>query len=89
MMSGNRPSFTIGPMGGAMSAMSGGMGQGFTRRPFTLRPLDLSGGMGQGVGMQPTRGSRGMGVMPPNFGYPFRQPPSLISPSPAGTGMSM
>jgi hypothetical protein len=27
--------------------------------------------------------------MPPNFGYPFRQPPSLLSPSSSGAGMSM
>jgi hypothetical protein len=29
-----------------------------------------------------------MGVMPPNFGYPFRQPPSLVGPS-SGAGMTM
>ena len=26
------------------------------------------------------------GVMPPNFGYPFYQPPSLLSPSSSGRG---
>jgi hypothetical protein len=39
--------------------------------------------------MRRMSGSRGMGVMPPSFGYPFRQPPSLLSPSAAGAGMSM
>jgi hypothetical protein len=29
------------------------------------------------------------GVMPPNFGYPFYQPPSLLSPASAAAGMSM
>jgi hypothetical protein len=89
MMSGNRPSFTIGPMGGGMSATSGVMGQGFGRRPFALQPLGPSGEMAPGDGMQPMTGPRGTGVMPPSFGYPFRQPPSLVSPSSAGIGMSM
>jgi hypothetical protein len=30
-----------------------------------------------------------MGVMPPNLGSPFRQPPSLIGPANSGAGMSM
>lgn len=84
MMSRNRPSFTIGPMGSEMPSNSGGMGLEFGRRPFTLPALGLSGG-----GMEPMTGSRGMGVMPPNFGSPFRQPPSLLTPSSAGAGMSM
>jgi hypothetical protein len=88
MMMSRRPSFTIGPMGG-MAAPSGGMGRDFGRRPFVLQPLGPSGGMGLSSGMQPMTGSRGMGVMPPSFGYPFRQPPSLVSPSSAGAGMSM
>ena len=89
MKSSNRPSFTIGPMDGGMSVTSGGMAQGFGRRPFTLPSLGASGGMGLDGGRQPMTGSRGMGVMPPSFGYPFRQPPSLVSPSSAGAGMSM
>jgi hypothetical protein len=28
------------------------------------------------------------GVMPPNFGYPFYQPPSLFGPSTSFMGMS-
>jgi hypothetical protein len=28
-------------------------------------------------------------VMPPSFGYPFYQPPSLVVPSSSGAGMSM
>lgn len=88
MMSSNRPSFTISPMGG-MGAMSSGRDRGFTRRPFVLRPLAPLGGIGTGDGMERMAGSRGMGVMPPNFGYPFRQPPSLLSGSTSGAGTSM
>lgn len=87
MMSSNRPSFTISPMSG-MRAMSSG-DRGFTRRPFVLRPLAPLGGIGTGDGIERMAGSRGMGVMPPNFGYPFRQPPSLLSGSTSGAGMSM
>lgn len=88
MMGSNRPSFTISPMSG-MGAMSPGGDRGFTRRPFVLRPLSPLGGIGTGDGMERMAGSRGMGVMPPNFGYPFRQPPSLLSGSTSGAGMSM
>ena len=89
MISSNRPSVTIGPMGGGMSTMSGVMGQGFGRRPFRLPSLRVTDGMGLSGGMQPISGTRGMGVMPPSFGYPFRQPPSLLAPSSGETGMSM
>lgn len=78
------------PTRGAAPAAAG-------RAPFGLTPM--SGGMGgQGLGagsrvpsvrgMAPMSGSRGPGVMPPSFGYPFRQPPSLVAPS-SGSGMSM
>lgn len=86
-MSSTRTAFTIGPMGGGMS---GGMGLGSGRRPFLLQDLGTSGASGFGGGMRrqmPTSG--GMGVMPPSFGYPFRQPPSLVAPTSPGAGMSM
>jgi hypothetical protein len=84
MMGASRPSFSLGPMSEGMSSMSGRMGQGVGARLRTLSPLGPPGGMGGGVGpLMP-----GMGVMPPSFGYPFRQPPSLVSPS-SGAGMSM
>jgi len=86
-MSSTRTAFTIGPMGGGMS---GGVGQASGRRPFVLPDLGPSGGLGPGGGMRrqmPSAG--GMGVMPPSFAYPFRQPPSLVAPSAPGAGMSM
>ena len=47
----------------------------------------MSGGSGGGMGAMPK--SSGMGVMPPSFAYPFRQPPSLFAPLVPGAGMSM
>jgi hypothetical protein len=40
------------------------------------------------MGRRPA-GLGGMGVMPPSFGYPFRQPPSLVPAATPGAGMSM
>jgi len=76
----NRTSFSLSPM-------SGGTGQGF----FNGAPsaMGLGAGMGLGGGLQPMSSPRSMGVMPPSFAYPFRQPPSLLLPSASGTGMSM
>lgn len=69
-----------------LSTMAGGM----TSKPGGLRPM--SGGMGRGIGpgsfLSNPMGSR-PGVMPPSIGYPFRQPPSLLSPASGGAGMSM
>ena len=88
VMTYSRPSFTLGSMGGGMRSVSGGMGQSFGRRPFSLQSMGLSGGMtGGGMSRMPAGG--GMGVMPPSLGYPFRQPPSLTTPASAGMGMSM
>ena len=76
-----------------MSAMSGEMGSsmGSSVRSFTTLgsggALGLGGGMGGGGGM-PMSGAAGRGVMPPSFGYPFRQPPSLLLPS-SSMNMSM
>jgi|GEM_PF-2895923 len=84
-MGGPRTSFSLSPMSGGMSPASGGMGQGFGAG---ARPFSSFGFGGTGGGM-PMPGASGRGVMPPNFGYPFRQPPSLLSPAPAGAGMSM
>ena len=72
-----------------LSPMSGGMGQGMGTLPRFFPSSGMSGATGLGGGMNSMSGPRGMGVMPPNFGYPFRQPPSLLSPSSPGAGMSM
>lgn len=71
-----RSSFRLNPMTGGASSMSGG---GF------------SSGMGEtGIGGMPaTSGAVKMGVMPPSFAYPFRQPPSLLGPSSISAGMAM
>ena len=82
VMSGGRTSFTVGPMGG-------GMGLGAGRRPFVLQDVGGPAGMGAGGGMRRMPMTGGTGVMPPNFGSPFRQPPSLVPASASGPGMSM
>ncbi len=80
-MSSARTSFSLSPL-------SGGMGQG---RGARLAPaFDATGGMRLGTGMgRRSPGLGGTGVMPPSFGYPFRQPPSLVPSSVPGAGMSM
>ena len=78
--------FGLDSMSGSMTRMAGGMGG---RRPFTLQQSTLTGGMGLGGGIRRMPAAGGMGVMPPSIGYPFRQPPSLVSPSSSGVGMSM
>jgi hypothetical protein len=59
-----------------------------TRGSRTRSMPALGGGMGLGSMPRPLAPTR-MSVMPPSFGYPFRQPPSLLGPSAAGAGMSM
>ena len=88
MASSTRAAFTVGPMGGAMSGGMG-MGLGSSRRPFALQGLGPGGGSGLGGMRRSMAAPRGMGVMPPSFGSPFRQPPSLLAPSSPGAGMSM
>ena len=85
-----RTSFSLSPMTGGMTSMSGGMGQGFGARSRSLSSFGLQGGMGLGDGMrQQMPGAGSMSVMPPSFAYPFYQPPSLLTPSSLSEGMSM
>jgi hypothetical protein len=89
-MESTRTSFSLGPMTSGTTSMSGGMGQGFGARTRTFSSIGSQSGMGLGGGTrQVMPGSGGMSVMPPNFGYPFYQPPSLLTPSVSGGGMSM
>jgi hypothetical protein len=78
--------FGLDSMGGSITRMGERMGG---RRPFTLQPSTLTGGMGLGGGIRRMPAAGAMEVMPPSIGYPFRQPPSLVSPSTAASGMSM
>jgi hypothetical protein len=74
-----------------LSPMSSGMGMGSGPGTGLLAPLGSRGAMrlGGGVMSQPMSGASTSSVMPPNFGYPFYQPPSLISPASPRAGMSM
>ena len=89
-MVGGRSPFTLTPMSGGMSGMAGGA---VGKR--AMAPLGSGGAMGSSGSTGLLGGARrmqdggGRSVMPPSIGYPFRQPPSLVSPSSTGIGMSM
>jgi hypothetical protein len=89
-MGSTRTPFSLSPMTGGMTSMSGGMGQGSGAPTRAFSSFGRQSGMGLGGGMrQQMPGAGGVSVMPPNFGYPFYQPPSLLTPSSSGGGMSM
>jgi hypothetical protein len=89
-MESTRTSFSLSPMTGGMTSMSGSMGQGIGARTRAFLSFGSQSGMGLGGGTrQVMPGAGGMSVMPPNFGYPFYQPPSLLTPSSSSGGMSM
>lgn len=82
------------PLGG--TSMAGGMRPvlGSPRGMLTpLSPLSPRGLMGAGGGMiqRSPSGVGGMGGMarPPVGGYPFRQPPSIVTPNASSPAMSM
>ena len=84
-----RRTFSLSPLSGGMSGMSGGGVDGRLMAPIgSGGTMGLGGGTGLG-GMRRMSGGAGSSVMPPSIGYPFRQPPSLVSPSSGGMGMSM
>ena len=84
-----RRTFSLSPLSGGMSGMSGGDGDDRLMAPIgSGGTTGLGGGTGLG-GMRRMSGGAGSSVMPPSIGYPFRQPPSLVSPSSGGMGMSM
>jgi hypothetical protein len=73
-----------------LSAMSDGMSMSFSGSRQSLG-RGLGGSLfspGLGAGMSRSMDAGSQSVMPPNFGYPFYQPPSLLPLSPAGMGMS-
>jgi hypothetical protein len=95
-MDSTRTSFSLSPMARSMSSLPGEMGRGMTaggRGPGGLGALSRGMGLGGEMGLGGMRllgpSGGGMGVMPPSFGYPFRQPPSPISTPSTGMGMSM
>ncbi len=86
VMESPRTPFSLAPMS------SGVMGTGVTPRTGafgTFRSQGPTGSGGGGLMRQPMGGTGNPSVMPPNFGYPFYQPPSLLSPTASAAGMSM
>ena len=62
------------------------------RTPFRLSPGLFDSGLGGNSSISVPRNRPlpgAVGIMPPNFGSPFRRPSSLISPGTAGGGPSM
>jgi hypothetical protein len=85
VMGSGRTSFSLAPM-------SGGMRTGFGTRARSFDPFQSRAVMGLGADRPMSRlleGPSRSDVMPPNFGYPFYQPPSLFSPASSAAGMSM
>jgi hypothetical protein len=88
-MSPSRASSSFFSFPGGMFSAAGGMGRGTGSRSSITNSMN-SRGIGQGGGsFRLGSGGGGVGVMPPRIGYPFRQPPSLLSPSSGAAGMSM
>jgi hypothetical protein len=91
------PAATRTPLDG--TSMSGGMRQDLGALRGTLSPLrpisplDPGGLMGTGGSMirRAPGGAGGMGGMarPPVGGYPFRRPPSIVTPNASSPAMSM
>jgi hypothetical protein len=84
-----RASSSFSSFPGGMFSAAGGMGRGTGSRSSISNSMNSRGiGLG-GSSFRLGSGGGGMGVMPPSIGYPFRQPPSLLSPSSGPAGMSM
>ena len=88
-MSPSRASSIFSPSSGGMSSVAGGMGRGAGSRSSLSNSMNSRGIGSGGSSFRLGSGGGGLGVMPPSIGYPFRQPPSLLSPSSGASGMSM
>jgi hypothetical protein len=88
-MNPSRTSLSLTTLSGGISASSGGMGRGGSSGFSMTGPLSSRGMRSGGSSFLPATGLGGMGVMPPSLGFPFRQPPSLMSPASGLPGMSM
>jgi hypothetical protein len=87
VMGSGRTTFSLSPLSGGMSSMNGGANRYRPGAPATSR-FGSRGATGLG-GMRRMQGPGSTSVMPPSIGYPFRQPPSVTSPSSSASGMSM
>ena len=76
------PSFT------GMSTRSDGMGPGFSARTPAGGSLGLTRAIGPAGNIGQPMGRSESSVMPPDFGYPFYQPPSPSAAESSGATMS-
>jgi hypothetical protein len=86
-MGSGRTTFSLSPLSGGMSSMNAGADRYRPGARATSR-FGSRGATGLG-GMRRMPGPGSTSVMPPSIGYPFRQPPSVTSPSSSASGMSM
>jgi hypothetical protein len=78
-----RSSFRLSSMTAGIPMSPSAFGQSLGRREVgSLFSTEIGGGMGR------TMETGRAGVMPPNFGYPFYQPPSPLPVSSAAIGSS-
>ncbi len=87
VMGSARAPFRLSPISGGMSMSAAAFGQNAGNRGGSSGPLSTSGRMGLGGAMNRSMGSGATSVMPPSFGYPFYQPPSLLGSSVSFMGM--
>ena len=85
MIGAPRSSFRLSAISRDMSMSPGGFGQKPGGRAGMGASLSTNG---LGAGMNRAMDSGSNSVMPPNFGYPFYQPPTLLGPTSAFMGMS-
>jgi hypothetical protein len=84
MIGAARSPFRLSTISREMSMSSGGLGRYVGDRAGIGKSLSSSG---IGGGMNRAMDTRSESVMPPNFGYPFYQPPSLLGASTSFMGM--
>jgi hypothetical protein len=101
MASGASSPLSFSPRGGSvleptrrpfrLLPMSSGMGVGSGPTSGLRAPLGGRDFMriGDGLLSQPMGAGNNTNVMPPSFGFPFYQPPSLLSTGSSSSGMSM
>ncbi len=85
MIDSPRTSFSLAPMSGSMTS-----GPALRLRGLNSLESWPTGRRMNGSSMSPLMDTDRSGrVTPPNFGYPFYQPPSFLSPAAGFSGMSM
>ena len=83
-----RSSFRMSSLVGGMPMSTAAFGRGANTPTAAIGSLRAPGLMDLGGGMSRSMSRDEKSVMPPSFGYPFYQPPSLLGTSTSFLGMS-